>query len=330
MHAAVFDRFGEPAEVLQVREVPTPEPGPNQVLVRMIASPINPSDLLYTRGRYSIIPSLPASPGFEGVGVVEKAGPGLYGKALVGRRVAVLNGEGGNWAQFAVIPAVQAIPVPGPIPDEQVASFFVNPATVLAMVRHELAVPKGEWLLQSAANSELGKMIIRLGQHDGFRTINVVRRPEAAEELRALGADAVVLTADGPIPEQVRRISGSDGVRFALDPVGGDIGTGVFEALGPSGTLLAYGSLSGEPIRVNTRLMISGRRVLRGFWLGHFMRSRSKAAALPLFLQVGRLIRQGVLRTTVGPSFGLDALAEAVRLAEQPGRPGKVLLRPNG
>lgn len=330
MRAAVFDRFGEPAEVLRVAEVPTPEPGPNQVRVRMIASPINPSDLLYTRGRYSIIPETPASPGFEGVGVVEDAGPGLYGKALVGRRVAVLNGDGGNWAEFAVIPAFQAIPVPSSIPDEQVASFFVNPATVLAMVRHELAVPKGEWLLQSAANSELGKMIVRLGRHDGFRTLNVVRRHEAAEELNALGADAVIVTADGPIPEQVRRVTGSDGVRFAVDPVGGEIGTGVFESLAPSGTLLAYGSLTGEPIRVNTRLMISGRRVLRGFWLGHFMRSRSKAAALPLFLQVGKLIRQGVLSTTLGPSFGLDQLAEACRAAEQPGRPGKILLRLRG
>ncbi|MEW4571080.1 zinc-dependent alcohol dehydrogenase family protein [Tautonia sp. JC769] len=327
MRAAVFDRFGEPAEVVRIQDVPTPEPGPNRVRVRMIASPVNPSDLLFTRGRYSIRPTLPASPGFEGVGVVDAAGPGLIGKALVGRRVAVINGEGGNWADFAVVPAFQAIPVPGSLADEQVASFFVNPATVLAMVRHELGVPRGEWLLQSAANSELGKMIVRLGRHDGFKTINVVRRPEAADELHELGADAVIVTADGPIPDQVRRVVGPEGVRFAVDPVGGDIGTGVFESLAPSGTLLAYGSLTGEPIRIDTRLMISGGRVLRGFWLGHFMRSRSKVAAVPLFAQVGRLIRQGVLSTSVGPSFPLDRLPEAVRAAEEPGKPGKVLLR---
>lgn len=327
MKAAVFDRFGEPSEVVQIKDLPTPEPGPNQVRVRMIASPVNPSDLLYTRGKYSIIPNPPASPGFEGVGVVEKAGPGLIGKALVGRRVAVINGEGGNWAEFAVVPAFQAIPVPGGIADEQVASFFVNPATVLAMVRHELGVPKGEWLLQSAANSELGKMIIRLGRKDGFKTLNVVRRHESSAELRELGADAVIVTEDGPIPDQVRRITGTDGVRFALDPVGGDIGTGIFESLGPSGTLLAYGSLSGQPIRIDTRLMISGGRVLRGFWLGHFMRKRSKAAAVPLFVQVGRLIKEGTLATTLGPSFPLDQVAEAVQAAEQPGKAGKVLLR---
>src|SRR5690606_38212484 len=153
----------EPGEVLQVRDIPEPEPGPGQVRVRMIASPINPSDLLMTRGRYVFRPPLPARPGFEGVGGVEKAGPGLYGRLLVGRRVAAMNGEGGNSAEKVVIPATQAVPARRDLPDEQVASFFVNPCTALAMVRHVLGVPKGDWLLQSAATSELGKMIIRLG-----------------------------------------------------------------------------------------------------------------------------------------------------------------------
>src|SRR3982750_2943510 len=143
MKAIVFDRFGEPGDVLGVREVPTPEPGPGEVRVRMIASPINPSDLLVVRGRYGVLPTLPATPGFEGVGIVEKAGPGLVGKLLVGRSVAGGNQEGGkraggNWAGSVVIPARHAIPVAKDLSDEQVASFFVNPATVLAMVRHVL------------------------------------------------------------------------------------------------------------------------------------------------------------------------------------------------
>src|SRR4051812_17420651 len=98
MKAIRFEQFGEPAQVLRVVGLPDPEPGPGQVLVRMIAAPINPSDLLVVRGRYGVLPSLPATPGFEGVGVVEKAGPGLFGKLLKGRRVAVLNQAGGNWA----------------------------------------------------------------------------------------------------------------------------------------------------------------------------------------------------------------------------------------
>jgi NADPH2:quinone reductase len=326
VRAVVFERFGDPAEVLRLQEVPDPEPGPGQVRVRMIASPINPSDLLVVRGQYGILPRLPATPGFEGVGVVDQAGPGMLGKMVLGKRVTVINGQGGNWAEYAVIPARQARPVPADLTDEQVASFFVNPATVLAMVRHVLRVPRGAWLLQSAAGSALGKMIIRLGRHDGFRTLNIVRRPEAIAELQALGGDAVISSSDGPIADQVRRIAGPDGVRFAVDAVGGDTGTGVFEALGAEARMLVYGTLSGEPLRIDPRRMIAGKRVVEGFWLGHWMRQRSIPQSLLLFRQIAQLIRAGVLATEPGPRYPLDAIDKAVRQAETPGKPGKILL----
>src|SRR5262245_52621986 len=191
MKAAVFDRFGIPEEVLQVRDVPLPEPQRGQVRVRMVASPVNPSDLLVVRGEYGKLPTLPATPGFEGVGVLEKSGGGalaLLRGLKPGRRVAVICAGGGAWAEFAVVPARQVIPLPDDIPDEQAASFFVNPASALVMTRYVLDVPAGEWLLQTAAGSALGRMVIRLGKHLGFRTVNVVRRREQADELQRAGA----------------------------------------------------------------------------------------------------------------------------------------------
>jgi NADPH:quinone reductase-like Zn-dependent oxidoreductase len=327
MKAVVFERFGEPAEVLRLQDVPVPEPGPGQVRVRMIASPINPSELLVVRGLYGVLPRLPATPGFEGVGVVDRAGPGLLGRLVLGKRVTVINGDGGNWAEYVVIPARQARPVAADIPDEQVASFFVNPATVLAMVRHVLGVRRGEWLLQSAAGSALGRMIIKLGRHEGFKTLGVVRRREAIDELRALGADAVIASSDGPIDEQVRRITGSDGVKYAVDPVGGDTGTGVFRSLAAEGHMLVYGTLSGEPLSIDPRRMIAGKRVVEGFWLGHWMRQRNIPAALKLFHEITTLIRAGVLATEIGDTFPPESIAAAVRVAEAAGRRGKVLLQ---
>jgi NADPH:quinone reductase-like Zn-dependent oxidoreductase len=327
MKAVVFEQFGEPADVLRVRDVPTPTPGPGQVRVRMIASPVNPSDLLVVRGRYGVLPRLPATPGFEGVGVVDQAGPGVLGRLVLRKRVAVINSDGGNWAEYVIIPARQARPVAADIPDEQVASFFVNPASVLAMVRHMLRVPPGEWLLQSAAGSVLGRMIIQLGRHDGFKTLNVVRRREPIDELKALGGDVVIASPDGPIDEQVRRVTGSEGVKYAVDPVGGETGTGVFRSLGPGGRLVVYGSLSNEPMQVDPRLLIAGKRVIEGFWLGHWMRERSIPSALKLFHDITALIRAGVLATELGATFPLDEIALAVREAEAVGRRGKVLLR---
>jgi NADPH2:quinone reductase len=327
MKAAVFESFGEPSEVLRIRDVPTPEPGPGEVRVRMIASPINPSDLMVVEGRYGVLPTLPSTPGFEGVGVVDKAGPGLMGRLVVGKRVAVINSKGGNWAEYAVIPWRQARPIAADIPDDQAATFFVNPATALAMVRHVLKVPKGEWLLISAAGSTLGKMLIKLGNHDGFKTVCVVRRSEAKAELVALGADAVISSSEGPVPEQVRAITGGDGPRYALDPVGGEAGTAIFQSLGTGGRLIVYGSLTGQPIEVDPRLVISGRREIEGFWLGFWMRDRSIPASLLLFREIAALIRNGVLASEIGSSHALDDVVPAVREAAAVGRGGKVLLR---
>lgn len=327
MKAVVFEQFGEPSDVLQVRDVPTPEAGPGQVRVRMIASPINPSDLLTVRGQYGRLPLLPATPGFEGVGVVESAGPGFLGRLWLGKRVAVLNGLTGNWQEYVVVPAKQVIPVSAAIPDEQVASFFVNPASALVMTHLVLRVPSGAWLLQTAAGSALGRMVIRLGKHDGFRTINVVRRREQAEELLKAGGDAVICTADESIEERVKQITHNEGVSFALDAVGGATGSAVVRSLGREGRLLVYGTLAGEPLNFDSRILMVGQKTVEGFWLSEWVRAQGPLRMLRLFRSISKLMRKGVLVTEVAASFPIDEVKAAVKQADAPGRSGKVLLR---
>ncbi len=330
MKAIVFERFGEPQQVLQVRELPPPSVGAGQVRVRMRASPINPSDLLVVRGQYGRLPPLPATPGFEGVGVVESAGPGLM-KLLrglrAGRRVAVLNGHGGNWQEFVVVPARHVVPIPDDIPDEQAAAFFVNPATALVMTQWVLRVPPGAWLLQTAAGSALGRMIIRLGRRLGFHTINVVRRREQAEELRQLGGDAAIATADDNVEERVQEVTRGAGVRFAVDAVGSATGLAAVRALAPGGRLLVYGTLSGEPIPLDPRLLMVGQKRIEGFWLSEWARQQGVFTMLKLFRRITRLLREKVLTTDVGASFTLDQIGDAVRHAAATGRAGKTLLR---
>jgi NADPH:quinone reductase len=330
MKAAVFDRFGPPAEVLAVRDVPVPRPGWNELLVRMRASPLNPSDLLTVRGDYTTQLPPPATPGYEGVGDVVATGGGVIAWLRRGKRVAVIADRGGAWAEYAVVSAKRVVPVPADIPDEQAAAFFINPATALALTRHVLAVPPGEWLLQSAAGSEVGKMVIRLGKRSGFRTINVVRRPEQAEELKAMGADvAFAATEADAISEQVLRATDGRGVRFAIDPVGGATGTGVVQSLGAGGRAVVYGLLSGQPLSVNPRFLITGGKRVEGFYLGDWAKQQGIPRMLLVFRQITQLMREQVLTSEVATTYPLDQLAQAVRHVEQMARGGKVLLRIN-
>jgi NADPH:quinone reductase-like Zn-dependent oxidoreductase len=330
MKAVVFERFGDPAEVLRVRDLPLPEPGRGQVRVRMRASPVNPSDLLVVRGTYGRLPTLPATPGFEGVGVIDAAGFGLVRMLRglkPGRRVAVLNGAGGNWQEYVVLPARAVVPLADDVNDDQAATFFVNPATAVVMTRLVLRVPRGEWLLQTAANSTLGRMIVRLAKHDGYKTINVVRKKEAARDMLKLGGDAAISTQDESVTDRVRELTGGAGVRYAIDAVGGATGLAAAHALAPGGRLLLYGSLSGEPIPLEPRTLMVGQKTVQGFWLSEWVRQQRALTMLKLFRRIRELLKAGVLTSEVAASFTLDEIQAAVRTAQAHHRPGKILLR---
>jgi NADPH:quinone reductase-like Zn-dependent oxidoreductase len=332
MQAVVFEQFGEPAEVLSVRDVTPPMVEPGQVFVRMLAAPVNPSELMVVRGIYGKLPELPATPGFEGVGVVESAGGGLYGKLLVGKRVAVLNAPTGSWCEQTVLPAKQAIPLPDDLSVEQAAMFFVNPAAAFIMTRKVLVVPQGEWLLQTAAGSALGRMVVRLGKRFGFRTLCVVRRETQVAELTQLGADAVVVfdpTTDDAVKLRaaVDEKTNGRGVQYAIDPVGGATGSAVVECLGRGGRMLVFGTLADEPLSFSSRALMTPGAQIEGFWLANWMAKQGLIGKLRLVKQVKGLMREGILVSDVSESFPLERVTDAVTAAEQPGRGGKVLLR---
>jgi NADPH2:quinone reductase len=323
----VFRSVGPAAHVLQIEDdVPAPQPRQGEVLVRMLASPINPSDLMYISGNYGLAPVLPATPGFEGVGIVEATGGGIIGWMRNGKRVAVLSDRAGNWSEYTVTKARQVIPVPDELNDDHAATFFVNPATALIMTRDVLRVPAGQWLVQSAAGSALGQMVIRLGKKYGFRTLNIVRRREQVEQLKQLGADAVIVESEGPLKEQIHGVV-PEGIRFAIDPVGGKTATEVIAALAPGGRCLMYGSLSDEAAAIHPRVMISGGIEVRGFWLGAWMKQQSVPTLLRLIRRVKRMMREGILGTTFAGVYPLEEVKKAVEHAAAPGKGGKILLR---
>ena len=332
MKAIRFHQTGEPACVLNVEDVERPKPRHGEVLVRMLASPVNPSDLMFIRGRYTTSATCPATPGFEGVGIVEASGGGLRGKLFRGKRVAVLNRAGGNWAEYVVVPASQVIPLGRSLTDDQAATFFVNPATAWIMTQHVLNIPPGAWLVQSAAGSSLGRMIVRLGKYCGFRTFNLVRRQEVADDLRAMGADHVEV-CDGSASaleaagQAIRGVISPSGGLFVIDAVGGETGSALVQHLAPRGRMLAFGTLSNQPFQFSPRTLMTAGSSVEGFWLGNFMEQRGLLFKLRLVRRLTRLITTGVLDSDIHQSLPLDEIATAVSHAEDSSVRGKVVLR---
>jgi NADPH:quinone reductase-like Zn-dependent oxidoreductase len=323
----IIHSFGQPNSVVSIDSAPIPQPAPGQVRVRLIAAPVNPSDLMTIRGIYTKIPNLPFVPGYEGVGIVEAAGAGLLGRFFVGKRVAFLSGDGGTWAQHALLPARQVVPISDQVPSEQAASFFVNPVTAYALTRQILKVPTGQPLLISAAGSTLGQMVIRLAKRFGFKSIAWIRRPEAIDELRQLGADHVIAGPPEQLADLLRPITAGQGIKYAIDCVGGATGSAIINQLAPAGRLIVYGTMSNEPLQFSSRILMGKGSSVEGFWLGNHMAGLSLLQKLSLVRSVGKLIKEGVLASRTGANFPLQQITSAIDEAERPARQGKVLLR---
>lgn len=324
MKSVRFNEFGEPAKVLHVDELPQPEAAENQVLVRMRARAINPSDLLTVRGLYGALPKLPATPGLEGMGEVAAVGAGVQ-NVQTGQRVIPL-AVPGTWQEYIVVGSAQLLPVPDSISDQTAAQFVVNPLTAWIMTIEELGIKPDEWLLQTAAGSTLGRVVLQIAHLRGFKTINVVRRRAQVEEIKSLGADEVICTEDEDIVERVNAITGGTGVLKAIDAVGGETGATVARALGRGGVLLVYGSLSLQPMPIDGGRMIFTGSTIRGFWLSEWFRTAPPAKLMNVTGEMLRSMASNEIVPPVEAEYPLAEILAAVAHAERPGRSGKVLL----
>ncbi len=319
-----FHHFGPPAEVLQLEHQPVEEPGPGQVRLRLSHRPINPSDLLTIAGQYGRLPRLPAIPGLEGAGRVEALGEGVRGWRVGDRAIPL--GAGGTWRESQLVAAAGLLPVPNTVDDATAAQFVVNPVTAWVMLEQELALQPGDWVVQTAAGSALGRMVIQLAQLRGYRTINFVRRPEQVAELRALGGDAVFATGEPDIVARVRELTDGQGARGALEAVGGETGALALRCLRPGGVMLIYGLLSGEPLPLHNGEMLFRGLTVRGYWLSYWFQRTPPEQVATTLQGLMALLADGSLRLAVEATYDLADFRAAVAHAGQPGRRGKILL----
>ena len=322
-----FERFGVPTQVARCHDVADPgEPSPWEVVVDMEATTISPADLARLSGRYGELPPLPATAGFEGVGRIAACGVSVA-DLKVGDRVVVKSND--NWCQRQRIASVLAIKVPPGLDVLQLATLKVNACTAIELVRNQVPLMRGDWIVQTAPLSGVGRAVMQIARHDGLRTLNIVRRESAIQPVLEAGGDAVV--EYGPdMAQAAMEILGLAPAPLAIDAVGGEGVARLAELLTPGGTIVNYGMLSGQPMSIGCDQTIFRNIGIKGFWLAQRMLHMSRAQSDALLLEAVSLLSQNVIHAEIAGTWSLDEIGKAISHAEETGRHGKVCLLPNG
>ncbi|KYD05438.1 hypothetical protein B4102_3162 [Heyndrickxia sporothermodurans] len=317
----MFHEFGKPEDVLIVMNQRIDPLADGEVLVRMKMCPINPSDLIPIRGSYSHRISLPAIPGYEGVGIVEEVGPSVS-HDLIGKRVLPLRGEG-TWQEVVRAPAKWLIPIPDEMDDTIAAQLYINPVTAFVICTEILYLRRGDYLLMNAAGSAIGRLFAQLARIIGFQFIAVTRNPIYTEELLKLGASHVIDTSAMPLQESVMELTNGKGVHAAIDSIGGLDGTQLAYCVRPEGNFLTIGLLSGTQIQwkeVSMRTKVN----VKLFHLRHWNQEVSVQKWQETFGEIVTLVTEK--RLTLAPPasfFNLTKVREAVRQSEASNRSGR-------
>ncbi len=333
MKAVIYERAGEPQSVLKVVEVPMPEPGPHQVVLKMKAMPINPADLATIRGVYRTPQKTPTVPGYEGLGEVVKIGSAV--KSLsVGMSVIIVaikpsGWANGSWQEYFCVDETETLPVPSDLDPMLTPQFFNTILTPWVMTVNELNLGPGQTLLMTAAGSGVSKLIFKIAKLRGFSVIGVVRRPEQVEEIKKLGAAEVICSANEDITKRALAITGLKGVDAVIDAVGGEVSSQCFRALADYGQMMVYGLLELERnSNYDVRKMLFYNLGLRGFWLPGWWTRSSLEVRTQAVNKCFELIRQGILRTSVEKEYSLQDIGLAVQHSERPGNKGRIMLVP--
>jgi NADPH:quinone reductase-like Zn-dependent oxidoreductase len=312
-----------PQDVIRAVPLELPPPAAGQALVAMLASPINPSNLLTLTGEYGVLPALPAIGGSEGVGRIAELGGGVSGLA-VGQLVLRPRGSG-TWVTHLLAEASALVPLPEAADPLQLAMLTVNPPTASLMLSEFVRLAPGDWVIQNVANSGVGGYLMQLARRRGLRTVNLVRRESAVAATKAQGGDVVLVDGED-LAQRVREVTGGAQIRLGIDAVGGSATDRLAQCLSEGGTLVNYGMMSGEPCRVAPSSLIFRDITLRGFWLVKWFRESSRDAQRALYEELAQGVASGVLHARVHATYPVQKIQEAVAAANGSERDGKILV----
>ncbi len=321
MYALQISTFGEPSDVLELVKIPDPhDPLANEVLVAVEYAPISNSDLLTIRGQYGVLPSLPTGIGLEGIGRILSVGEEVD-HLKVGDRVLIPSSHS-SWRERVVLPSTDLFPLPQGADPQQLSMLGINPPTAALLLSEYVKLSPGDWVIQNAGNSGVGRSVIAFAKDRGLRTVSLVRRQELIDELVAAGGDIVLVDGAG-ISARVAQATGNAKIALALDGVGGEAMLSLSGCLAPGGTLVFYSAVSRKPGLASVVDIVFRNVAIRGFWL-YSPEFRASPKVLEAIKTGARLMAEGKLHMPVAATYPLVAAKEAIAHAQ---RGGKVLFK---
>lgn len=302
----------------------TPSPAHGEVLVKMAAAPVNPSDLSIINNFSGNPRTYPLPTGREGSGVVVGSGGGLFADFLLGRRVALSGGDRGTWAEYTAVPAFSCAPLRRALTYEQGSMLLVNPLTALALLDH--AKNEGHSaIVNTAAGGGFGDMLRVLAKENRITLIDIVRNDEQVRRLRAGGARHVLNSSNPDFTDNLRRLTNELDARFFLDAVGGVMTEQLVEAAPPGSTIILYGVISQQnPTFSGYRLLNEGHRI-EGFFLGNWSRKAGILRLLQTIYRAQRVLVSG-FDFRISERFLLSEIDSALAHARHKASSGKALL----
>jgi mitochondrial enoyl-[acyl-carrier protein] reductase / trans-2-enoyl-CoA reductase len=320
--AIVYERHGNPAEVLQIKTEPWPKPAADEAIVEMRAAPINPADINAIEGKYPGRREVPAVPGFEGAGVVVELGANVSTIAKGG--LVILPHNIGTWRDALAVKADELVAVPPEIEPIHAAMLKINPMTAWRLLHDYVDLARRDWLIQNAANSAAGRAVIQIARELGFKTVNVVRRAELIEELRDEGGDVVLVDGE-KLRDEVKSATSAAPIRLGLNSVGGESALHLANCLAFGGTLVSFGSMSLQPLKIPTGLLIFKDLRFRGIWINKWYDNATQLQRMEAFRSLFEMAKRGLLRTKVEKAYSIDDAKAAVAHAAQSKRSGKII-----
>ena len=320
--AAVYETHGNPADVLRVESRPWPTPAAGEAIVKMRAAPINPADLNQIEGKYPVRAPLPATPGFEGAGIVAEVGPNVTNVAV--GALVILPHNVGTWRDAVAVKADELVVVPAGIEPVQAAMLKINPMTAWRLLHDYVDLARGDWLIQNAANSAAGRAVIQIAHELGYKTVNVVRRSELIGELRAEGGDVVLVDSEN-LRREVEDAIGGRPIHLGLNAVGGESALRLANCLAPGSTLVTYGAMSLQPLKIPNGLLIFKDLRFRGIWINKWYDNATPVQRMEAFQRLFEMAKRGLLQTKVEKAYPLSEAKAAVAHAARGQRSGKII-----